>query len=183
MDSWGELASVVPNHSSFHQMLWLQSCTRMVDRINHNVDRMSMAHSVEARPTFLDHTLWEFCAALPPDIKLRNRWLKPVEKYLLRQATRGLVPEDVRLRRKKGLFVPYAAWLKRPRLPEWAEAVVSRKAIEHAGLFDHDAVVRLRRDHQRGAPGRATLLMGIIAMQLWRKMLIESPPEQTWIPS
>ena len=42
------------------QMLWLQSRTRMVDDINHSLDRMSMAHSDEARVPFLDHRLWEF---------------------------------------------------------------------------------------------------------------------------
>lgn len=175
LESWAAHLTNVSHQSPLHQMLWLQSRTRMVDRINHNVDRMSMAHSIEARPAFLDHTLWELCATIPAELKLHGSFLRPIDKYLLREATRGLIPEEVRFRKKKGLSVPYARWLSRTRLPDWAETALSRAQLEQAGLFDPDAVVQLRREHQEGAPGRSTLLMGVLSVQLWRQMFIASP--------
>ena len=45
------------------------------------VDMMSMAHSLECRAPFLDHKLVEFCASLPPKLKL-NYFNK---KFLLKK--------------------------------------------------------------------------------------------------
>ena len=148
----------------------------MVDRINHNVDHMSMAHSIEARPVFLDHALWEFCAAVPPKMKLRGSILNQTEKHLLREAARGVIPEEVRMRKKKGLSVPARAVAcpahvcrsgRRQRCP--------RAELDRAVLFDPDAVAQLRREHQRGAPARASLLMGVLSIQVWRSLFIASP--------
>ncbi len=175
LESWSECAAEARDQVPFHQMLCLQSRTRMIDRINHNVDHMSMAHSIEARPVFLDHVLWDFCATVPQRMKLRGLYLNREEKYLLREATRGMIPEDVRVRKKKGLSVPYGQWLRRDPLPEWAESMLSKRELKDAGLFDPDAVARLRREHQHGTPGRAALLMGVLSVQMWRSLFIASP--------
>lgn len=173
--SWSELGAGLRDRSEFSQMLWLQSRTRMIDRINHNVDHMSMAHSVEARPVFLDHKLWEFCGSIPQRMKLRGLYLNRTEKYVLREATKGLVPEEVRGRKKKGLSVPAAQWLRRERLPEWAEVALSRAEIEDSGLFNPHAVTRLRREHQIEDSGRGMLLLGVLSVQMWRRLFISSP--------
>lgn len=175
LESWAEHLHTVAGWSEFHQMLWVESRTRMVDRINHSVDRMSMAHSVEARPPFLDHKLWEFCATVPDNLKLHGSRLNPTEKYLLREATRGLIPEAARLRKKKGLSVPCGLWLAQPRLPDWAEAALSETQLRRIGLFDPEAVLELRREHQAGAPDRGTLLMGVLTIQTWAWIFLESP--------
>jgi asparagine synthetase B (glutamine-hydrolysing) len=86
-----------------------------------------------------------------------------------------VIPEEVRLRKKKGLSVPAARWLSGTRLPEWAETALSRAELDRAGLFNPDAVAQLRREHQRGAPARAALLMGVLSIQMWRRMFVESP--------
>lgn len=174
LESWSECVMEARDQAPFHQMLWLQSRTRMIDRINHNVDHMSMAHSIEARPVFLDHVLWDFCATVPQRLKLRGLYLNRAEKYILREATRGVIPEDVRVRKKKGLSVPYGQWLRRDRLPEWAESMLSQRALRDAGLFDAAAVARIRREHQHGTPGRAELLMGVLSVQMWRSQFIAS---------
>jgi asparagine synthase (glutamine-hydrolysing) len=147
----------------FHQALWLETQTRLVDFINMEVDKMSMAHSVEARVPFLDHKLWEFCAGLPPRYKLKNR----TEKYLLRRATRDILPEATCTRPKKGLASPYAYWLRSERLPDWAETALSAEAIKKAGLFNTVAVRQLRLAHQAGRPNLGSLLMGVLSTQVW----------------
>ncbi|MCB0210170.1 MAG: asparagine synthase (glutamine-hydrolyzing) [Anaerolineae bacterium] len=160
-EKWGALESAAP----LHQTLWLESRTRMVDFINFEVDKMSMAHSIEARVPFLDHYLWEFCAALPPRYKLK----RGVEKHLLRQATKTILPEATRTRRKKGLASPYAHWLRAKRLPDWAEEVLAPQAVQRVGLFDSTAVNVLREDHQAGKPHLGSLLMGVLSTQIWAK--------------
>ncbi len=177
LESWNEHLTPVKDQSSYNQLLWLQSRTRMVDWINHSMDRMSMAHSVEARPPFLDHRLWELTAAIPSDIKMGGNYLKPVEKHLLREAGRNLIPEEARLRKKQGLSVPHSAWLKQDRLPEWAEYMLSESQIKKMGLFDHRSVTQMHQEHRSGAPHRATFLMGVLAVQTWGYMFLECPLE------
>ncbi len=172
LDSWRDHLPAVAGRPVHDQILWLQSRTRMVDDINHSLDRMSMAHSVEARVPFLDHRLWEFCASVPFRLKMDGTYFNLTEKSLLRNAVRGIVPEGARLRRKKGLAAPYEAWLAKVRLPDWAETAFSEADIRKVGIFDAKAVERVRREHQAGLPDRATLLMGVLALQTWSRMFM-----------
>lgn len=165
---WAEKLLDVRLAAPLHQTLWLESRTRLVDFINLEVDKLSMAHSIEARVPFLDHKLWEFCATLPPHYKLKGR----VEKYLLRQAARNILPAATRARRKKGLASPYAHWLRSIQLPDWAEVALSDRQIRQAGLFNPEVVQGLRRAHRSNLDGvgrtnLAPLLMGVLSTQIW----------------
>lgn len=174
-DCWSEYLSPVRGQHEFHQMLWLQSRTRLADWVNTGIDRMSMAHSIEARPPFLDHKLWEFCATIPPGLKLHSRYFRLTEKYILREAGRNLVPDSTRRQKKKPLTAPYPSWLAQPALPEWAETALSSSQIKKVGLFDPESVSRLRTEYQSGARSRATLLMGVLALQTWAHLFLQSP--------
>jgi len=175
LEFWANWTPCVVKQPYFQQLLWIQSRTRLVDYINHNVDRMSMAHSIEARPPFLDHKLWEFCATIPADLMLHGSPPHQTEKYLLRAAGRNLVPEAPRLRKKKPLRVPYEAWLSRKCFPEWAANALSERQLRKTGLFDPDATLQLRQAFLAGALNKATLLMGVLAVQVWADTFLESP--------
>ena len=82
-------------------------------------------------------------------------------------------PRGVRLRKKKGLAAPYEAWLTRSRLPDWAETVLADAQIKKVGLFNPKEVKKLRQEHQAGLPDRATLLMGVVALQTWSHLFME----------
>ena len=163
LSGWQERLGYPAADSPLHQALWLETQTRLADFINFEVDRMSMAHSIEARVPFLDHKLWEFCAGRPAHFKLRPGG----DKLLLRQVTQRLLPEATRTRRKKGLAAPYADWLRSSRLPDWAEAALDRPAIDRASLFAPNVVAELRRAHQAGRPQLGPLLMAVLSTQLW----------------
>ena len=104
-------------------------------------DRMAMAHSVEARFPFLDHRLIEFANRLPPRYKLMGL----TEKYLLKQAMKGWLPESIRLRSKQ----PYRAPDSRSffdahgRLDEASAELLSPGRVAEAGCFDPAAVGHL----------------------------------------
>lgn len=166
---WAEIWREAQTDVPLHQTMWLESQTRMVDFINFEVDKMSMASSIEARVPYLDHHLWEFCATLPAHFKLKGN----TEKYLLRRATQQILPEATRTRRKKGLASPYAHWLRAEKLPAWAEVVLSPQALNQAGLFDPATVQDLRRAHQAGQPHLGSLLMGVLSTQVWYDCFIK----------
>ncbi len=168
VDGWSAWLTGNAGEPEFGQRLWLQSRTRMTDYINHGLDRQSMAHSVEARPPFLDHELWEFCAALPNDLKMRDG----VAKYLLREASRGIVPEPARVRPKLPLRVPFEPWLARDRLPEWAECALTERRLKDVGLFDPATVLALRRGVQSGDRRHETLLSAVLNVQAWAELVL-----------
>lgn len=155
-----------------HQFLWLESRTRLPDFINLEVDRLSMAHSVEARPPFLDHELWEWCAALPSEVKLRDG----TNKWLLREGMRGVLPERTRIRPKQGLAAPHAAWWRRPHLPAWAADCLMPDALVETGYFQPPVVAQLYADHQAGHADHSRLLTGVLTTQLWHEAFELSAP-------
>lgn len=159
------------DYHPLHQFLWLEAHTRLPDFINLEVDRLSMAHSVEARPPFLDHRLWEWCATLPPDLKLRPG----VDKWLLREAMRGVLPEETRIRPKQGLAAPHADWWRQVRLPAWAEEGLTPTALVETGYFHPPVVARLRAAHQARRADHSRLLTGVLTTQLWHAALQLSP--------
>src|SRR5206468_13078451 len=64
-------------------------------------DREEMAHSLEARLPFLDHKLYDAAKSIPVDFKMRGG----TEKAVLRDAAKGILPDDLRLRRKSGFML------------------------------------------------------------------------------
>ena len=72
------------------------------------VDKMTMATSVEARVPFLDHKLVEYVMSIPQDRKVPGLQAK----YLLKQAVRNLIPDEVIDRPKQGFGVPIAEWFQ-----------------------------------------------------------------------
>jgi asparagine synthase (glutamine-hydrolysing) len=154
-----------------HRDLTLERQTRLPDFINHEVDAVSMAHSVEARVPFLDHRLWELLARWGPGLKSD---LRRPEKWLLRQVLahedangRPYLPPSLRQRRKQGLAAPHAAWWRRPAMPDWVEDLVTPAALRRDGLFDADVVARWRLEHAEGRANLAPLLTGVLQTTLW----------------
>ncbi len=79
--------------------------------ILHNVDRVSMAHSVEIRSPFLDYRLIEFSLCLPASLKILNG----THKYILRKAAQNILPAKVLERKDKmGFPSPESQWAKGP---------------------------------------------------------------------
>jgi len=83
-------------------------------------DRSSMAFSIEARVPLLDHLLVEYGLSLPDHLKFNRGW----SKYAMRESTRGVIPEGVRLRtRKLGFAAPDRAWLDADLRPQVTELI------------------------------------------------------------
>ena len=169
MEDWhAAFAERLTARDAFRQFQYLEARTRLVDFINFEVDRMSMAHSIEARVPFLDHELWECVAGLPSAALMNGS--QP--KGLLRAAMREYLPPEILARRKWGLAAPYADWLRRPRLPDWAEDALSDSALRDTGYFKADAVKRLRVEQQSGRRNHARLLMGVLSTQVWHGQFV-----------
>ncbi|MBB2942611.1 asparagine synthase (glutamine-hydrolyzing) [Actinoplanes lutulentus] len=140
--------------------LRLDSQVMLVDDPVKRVDNMTMAWGLEARVPFLDHELVEFAAACPPEIKLAQGG-----KGVLKDAARGLVPDEV-IDRPKGYFpVPGIRHLEGPMLEKVRDALHATAARQR-GLFRTEYVEALLAD-----PNTPRTTLG--ANQLWQLALLE----------
>ena len=108
-------------------------------------DRVDMANSMEARPAFLDHHLAELAATLPPSVRIRGR----TEKWVLREAMKGLLPRVLYERQKFAFMAPPAHTdpKKWQAMQGLAKRYLAPGAIEAAGLLSADGVDALFRLH------------------------------------
>lgn len=95
-------------------------------------DRMSMAHGIEARVPFLDKEFVDFSLALPSAWKFSNH--EQVEKYLLREACKGIIPENI-LNRPKSKFSDGAGSID--LLSDYANNNISdTEFVQHEDIID-----------------------------------------------
>jgi asparagine synthase (glutamine-hydrolysing) len=134
------------------------------------VDRMTMAHSLEARPPLLDHKLAEFAATIPAKFRLRGG----TTKYLFKQAMRGILPDSIIDRQKHGFAVPIASWF-RGELAGFARDVLLSETSRQRGFFNTAYVERLLALNARGRD-LDLQLWTILSFELWCQRFLDATP-------
>ncbi|MBV9073278.1 MAG: asparagine synthase (glutamine-hydrolyzing) [Acidobacteria bacterium] len=143
----------------------------LADDILYKADRMSMAHSVEVRPPFLDPRIVDFAAALPEEFKLHGR----TSKYVLRRLMAGKLPAEILHRPKVGFDIPAHDWFRGP-LRRFLLDTLNRETVEATGLFRWPAVERLIARHLERKENAGYQLWGLMVLLLWiRRWNIELP--------
>jgi asparagine synthase (glutamine-hydrolysing) len=139
------------------------------DQLEYN-EKMSMAHSLELRVPFCDHTLVEFAAQLPLHMKAKGG--RP--KRLLKEAMRGFLPDAIIDRPKVGLHAPIGIWLRSDLQPLVAE-LLSRTTVERRGYFRYDAIERLIGLHNAGRHDFSWEIWMLLVFEVWHRMYLDSP--------
>jgi asparagine synthase (glutamine-hydrolysing) len=139
------------------------------DDILFKVDRMSMAVSLETRGPFLDYTLVEFAASLPPALRMRGI----TGKYLLKRAMQDILPEQIIHRSKLGFNIPYKNWL-RQELRDLLQDVLSPTRLKQQGIFHASYVQSLVREHLSGRWDHAHKLWQLLMFQLWAERYLSA---------
>ena len=103
-----ELYAALPHADAMQAMSYLELKHRLPELLLMRVDKMTMAHSVEARVPFLDHTLVEYALGMP----LKYKYARGQTKYMLKKICEGLIPEDIIYRTKMGFAAPTTRWYK-----------------------------------------------------------------------
>ena len=109
------------------------------------VDRASMAHGLEVRPPLLDHKLLELAARIPSRYKVCGGQTK----WILKQAYRHQLSDDILRRRKQGFEIPIDAWLRGP-LREMFEDVVFDRQARVRDLIDQPTARKIYQTHLTG---------------------------------
>jgi asparagine synthase (glutamine-hydrolysing) len=130
-------------------------------------DQMSMAASIESRVPFLDHPLAEFAARMPERMKLRGL----TTKWVLRQAMKERLPEEILSRKKMGFPVPVGAWFRGSWRHLLDEFVISERALSR-GLFMPDVVRRLVTGHV-GGENHTERLWALLTLEIWQRIFLD----------
>ncbi len=130
-------------------------------------DQMSMAASIESRVPFLDHKLVEFTAKLPEAMKIRGKRAK----WILREAMKGILPEEILTRRKMGFPVPVGNWFRREFRHVVDEYVLGERALNR-NIFNADFVRQIVSRHNAGE-NHDERLWFLVNFEIWQRQFID----------
>jgi asparagine synthase (glutamine-hydrolysing) len=153
------------------KMLHADCATRLAEHQLPIVDRMAMAHSLEARNPFLDHRVAAYAMRLPASLQLKGRKIK----YVTRTMGERYLPHDLLWREKQGFGFPLALWFR----SEWTgmiRACVADSRLVAAGIFRRAAMERLIDEHVGGRIDHNFRLWLLFQTELWYRHVIEGVP-------
>jgi asparagine synthase (glutamine-hydrolysing) len=131
------------------------------------VDRMSMAHSIEARVPLLDHKLVEKAASLPPSLKINGS----ATKYVFKQIAASLLPPGVVERPKQGFAVPLQRWFKE-ELNGFLREILSDPATRQREYFDSVGLRKFLGDKGDRATPNQLWMLGVL--ELWHRNIVRT---------
>lgn len=171
MNTFDDLARYIAESrlmSDFERILYLSLKLYLQDDLLVKVDRASMANSLEVRSPYLAPKLVTFVAQLPTFYKM-NRL---TTKYILKKAARGLLPQEIIKRKKKGFGVPLSRWFTgdlKPLLLDY----LSEARIKREGLFDYDFIRSLVDDHLGFRKDNRKLLWTLLVFEMWQETYLD----------
>ena len=138
-------------------------------------DKMSMAHSLEARVPYLDIRVFDYIKNLPIDYRVKDK----VTKRAFRLAARRHLPAFTANKKKLGFPVPIRVWLKEDAYYRRVEEAFSSPAAEN--YFDTDGLRRLLKDHKEGRADNSRKIWAVYVFLVWHEIYIE--PEEVAVPA
>jgi asparagine synthase (glutamine-hydrolysing) len=153
--------------------LWFDQKYFLPDDILAKVDCVSMAHSVEVRPPFLDHRIVEFAAGLPENLKVRGSY----QKVILKELMKDKLPAPILRRKKVGFDFPAHDWLRGP-LRQLLLDTLASAGSDHPDLFRSASIDSLVERHLGRQANLGYHLWGLMILFQWmRRWRIQTTAE------
>ncbi len=162
LDRVDQRTSEGPARTAWDRLMDYYAHFYLADDVNTKVDRASGAVGLEVRAPFLDTALVAFACHLPPHQRLR--WRTP--KFILKQAMRGRLPDDILDRRKQGFAVPVARWMREDLSSALRDELAPDK-LRREGHFDPTFVEGIVSDHLSGRRDRRKALWTLFMFERW----------------
>jgi asparagine synthase (glutamine-hydrolysing) len=140
--------------------------TILPDSVLMKVDKMSMAHSLEVRPPFLDHRVVEYCYSLPTNMKLRGF----TTKWLLKTAMEDRLPPGIARRKKQGFSIPMKNWIRGELLEFTHDTVFSSGLI--ADYFNVPSLRVFWQEHQQRRHNHSHLFWTLLNLSIWERLFL-----------
>ena len=159
-----------PDIKSFlHKLLAINIRLKGAHLILPKVERMLGAAGVTPLSPLFDERIVRMSFAMPPKMKLKGG----IEKIVIKEAYKDLLPAEVIQRPKSGMRVPVHYWFK-GELQKYARSILSPREIKRAGIFNPERVEKLLRYNISEGPGRYGIrLWMLLTFEIWRRFVIE----------
>lgn len=128
------------------------------------MDIASMMNSLEARSPFLDHIFMELTSSIPTSLKMKRH----SKKWILKQALKNLVPDEILSGKKHGFMVPLGDWF-RNELRDYAHEVLLDRQALGRGYFEKQAIIDLLDEHAAGAVDHGSRIWALLFLELWHQ--------------
>jgi asparagine synthase (glutamine-hydrolysing) len=172
----GEFKAISPaRNGSSHSDMDIVSQMLSHDQRNYllpillRLDKASMASGLEARVPFLDHRVVEFAATVPTSLKVT-----PDEtKRLVKKVARRRLPKRVVDRRKSGLALPLAEWMRQPRsLGRYLDMLLEPRSRQR-GYLDGERLSQIIAEHRSEEADHAEILWGLLNLEVWQREMVD----------
>lgn len=178
-DFMATLPSAFPSWSALAQDQYIEIRTLLSGYLlSSQGDRMLMANSVEGRFPFLDKSVVELADSLPASFKLKVL----NEKFVVKAAARGLVPDEILDRKKQPYRAPDALSFSGKQIPEYVEDMLREAAVAQAGVFDSRLTTQLwgkckaRSEEGQFSNADNMALVGVLSTQLLHHQYVRTRP-------
>ena len=133
---------------------------------------MSMLNSLETRSVYLDHDLVDFSQTIPLNFKIKGA----NKKWILKEAFKDILPEEILTRKEGSMFTPAGGWLKRNLRP-MVDKFLSKEYVEKAGLVDSNIVLPIVQNHYEGKTSSSGMLQtwSLLSLHVWYDIFILNP--------
>jgi asparagine synthase (glutamine-hydrolysing) len=148
---------------------YLEMKLRLPEHLLMRVDKLTMAHSIEARVPFLDHDVVDFATTLPPAYKLSDA----TGKKILKKAAAPYLDHDMIYRQKQGFGAPMEDWFREGDFGSRCLAAFERSALAREGFFDNAHFVGLLKDQMAGRASASFHLWTVMNAVLWHASWVE----------
>jgi asparagine synthase (glutamine-hydrolysing) len=161
-DYYRKIYQQAKSDDPLNNVLHVECAHLLPDQILTFVDRLSMAHSVEVRPPFLDHSLVEFVFKLPGALKIKMG----ETKYILKKTAEGILPSKLIYRSKEGFILPYHFWMNH-YMNKQIRFFLNKKNLRKHGFFNEAYVDQLVNSFQTEGLNGTNKVLLLLMFQIW----------------
>lgn len=164
-DLWEERMRDSKTKDPNNQVLYADLTTYLPDDLLTKMDLASMSVSLEARSPLLDHELVELAAKIPFELKVKGFGK---HKYIFKEALRGLLPDEILDRPKRGFTIPIDSWFK-GKLKGYSRSILLDKNSHISQWIKSDVIKKMIKDHGENGNDFAPKLWSLLTLELWWK--------------
>ena len=162
---------------TIHYRYHTYRASRMVEELMHQAiaghfveDINISTFDIQGKDPFWDLDFVEFGLKLPVNMVTRDGWIK----YIVRQATKGYLPDEIRLRvDKTGLGVPIGEWMKAPSFSHSIMESFEREARRNTGIINHNFISQAYKEHMSGLRDHTSTLWSVWSYLRWYERWVE----------
>jgi asparagine synthase (glutamine-hydrolysing) len=169
----GQLPGQFTEPAILQKIPYLEMKQRLPEHLLMRVDKLTMAHSIEARVPFLDHEVVEFATRLPPTYKLNQG----VGKSILKKVATPYLDRDMVYRKKQGFGAPMEEWFKEGDFGRRCLAAFERSEIRKEGLLNNQYFTDLLKHQLNSGGGYSFHLWTVLNAVLWHESRVTGNPD------